>query len=181
MYPVYPELGWIHSVSSVSQLSEAAYTRALSGSRSLMPIQGRTKLSHHNCSRRRRGEGRGGRRRRRCRRRHKGRRACAAPRAIRVRVEGHRRRRSQANTSFGHSKKTCSSSKPEAVYLTVYPLCIQTECGFTCILCVQTPSGARLGVFCSSPFDGRPQGGGHLEPLARDSSGGCPGFKGLNP
>ena len=38
MYPVYPELGWIHSVSSVSQLSEAAYTRALSGSRSLMPI-----------------------------------------------------------------------------------------------------------------------------------------------
>ena len=40
-----------------------------------------------------------------CRRRHKGRRACAAPRAIRVRVEGHRRRRSQANTSFGHSKK----------------------------------------------------------------------------
>ena len=27
MYPVYPELGWIHSVSSVSQLSEAAYTR----------------------------------------------------------------------------------------------------------------------------------------------------------
>ena len=25
-------------------------------------------------------------------------------------------------------------------------------------------------------FDGRPQGGGHLEPLARDSSGGCPGF-----
>jgi len=34
---------------------------------------------------------------------------------------------------------------------------------------------ARLGVFCrSSPFDGRPQGGGHLEPLARDSSGGAP-------
>ncbi|EOD19676.1 hypothetical protein EMIHUDRAFT_242788 [Emiliania huxleyi CCMP1516] len=35
---------------------------------------------------------------------------------------------------------------------------------------------ARLGVFCRSPFDGRPQGGGHLEPPARDSSGGCPGF-----
>ena len=35
---------------------------------------------------------------------------------------------------------------------------------------------ARLGVFCSSPFDGRPQGGGRLEPPARDSSGGCPGF-----
>ena len=33
-----------------------------------------------------------------------------------------------------------------------------------------------LGVFCSSPFDGRPQGGGHLEPPARDSSGGYPGF-----
>ena len=41
-------------------------------------------------------------------------------------------------------KKTCSASKPEAVYLTVYPLCIQTECGFTCILCVQTPSGVCL-------------------------------------
>ena len=33
---------------------------------------------------------------------------------------------------------------------------------------------ARLGVFCRSPFDGRLQGGGHLEPLARVSSGGCP-------
>ena len=33
-----------------------------------------------------------------------------------------------------------------------------------------------MGVFCRSPFDGRPQGGGHLEPPARDSSGGCPGF-----
>ena len=31
-----------------------------------------------------------------------------------------------------------------------------------------------MGVFCSSPFDGRPQGGGRLEPPARDSSGGCP-------
>ena len=37
------------------------------------------------------------------------------------------------------AKKTCSSSKPEAVYLTVYPLCIQTECGFTCILCATCP------------------------------------------
>ena len=34
------------------------------------------------------------------------------------------------------TRKKNVSSKPEAVYLTVYPLCIQTECGFTCILCV---------------------------------------------
>ena len=42
------------------------------------------------------------------------------------------------------TRKKNVSSKPEAVYLTVYPLCIQTECGFTCILCVQTPSGVCL-------------------------------------
>jgi len=40
------------------------------------------------------------------------------------------------------------------------------------VLCTR----ARLGVFCLSPFDGRPLGGGHLEPQAWVSSGGCPGF-----
>ena len=49
-----------------------------------------------------------------------------------------------------------------------------------CVKWLSAPYGsctrARLGVFCRSPFDGRPQGGGHLEPPARDSSGGCPGF-----
>ncbi|EOD25735.1 hypothetical protein EMIHUDRAFT_205830 [Emiliania huxleyi CCMP1516] len=47
-----------------------------------------------------------------------------------------------------------------------------------------TGDGAQLGVSSAHakalvappPFDGRPQGGGHLEPPARDSSGGCPGF-----
>jgi hypothetical protein len=42
-------------------------------------------------------------------------------------------------TEYGHVAKLIT--KPPAVYLAVYPLCIQTGCGFTCILCVQTPPG----------------------------------------
>ena len=44
-----------------------------------------------------------------------------------------------STTEYGHVAKLIT--KPPAVYLAVYPLCIQTGCGFTCILCVQTPPG----------------------------------------
>ena len=93
MYPVYPKLGWKHSVSSVSR-SCTLYTHPCDG-----PLLGhqaqdrrrccrRRTCGRHGCSRRR-GQGRGGRRRRRRRQRlghRQGRRASATPRAIGVGV-----------------------------------------------------------------------------------------------
>ena len=47
-----------------------------------------------------------------------------------------------STTEYGHVAKLIT--QPPPVYLAAYPLCIQTDCGFTCILCVQTPPGVYL-------------------------------------
>ena len=137
MYPVYPELGWIHSVSSVSQLSEAAYTRrpnafcAAAGAG--VGVAAATIAAGAAAARAvAAGAGAGA---------GAGTRAVApAPRRARsgfgLKGIGDGDLRSGEYLFRTQQKKTFSSSKPEAVYLTVYPLCIQTECGFTCILCV---------------------------------------------